>query len=153
VLIPQGSRLVGRYDSQIAYGQERVLVVWERILFPDGSSIALKGMPGTDSVGQGGSADQVDNHYGRLLGGVILSSILGVGAQVAYGPSVNTADPSVGQLAMQGMATNVNQVGQQITRKNLNIQPTLVIRPGYLFNVLVTRDLVLPVYAVGGEPQ
>jgi type IV secretion system protein VirB10 len=149
VLIPQGSRLVGRYDSQIAYGQERVLVVWERILFPDGSSLAIKGMPGTDSLGQGGSADQVDNHYGRLLGGVILSSILGVGAQVAYGPSINTVDPSVGQLAMQGMAANVNQVGQQITRKNLNIQPTLVIRPGYLFNVLVTRDLVLPVYASG----
>jgi type IV secretion system protein VirB10 len=153
VLIPQGSRLVGRYDSQIAYGQERVLVVWERILFPDGSSLALKGMPGTDSVGQGGSADQVDNHYGRLLGGVILSSILGVGAQVAYGPRVNTADPSIGQLAMEGVAGNVNQVGQQITRKNLNLQPTLVIRPGYLFNVLVTRDLVLPVYARGGPQQ
>jgi type IV secretory pathway VirB10-like protein len=152
VLIPQGSRLVGRYDSQIAYGQERVLVVWERILFPDGSSLALKGMPGTDSVGQSGSADQVDNHYGRLLAGVILSSILGVGAQVAYGPSVNTADPSVGQLALQGMAGNINQAGQQITRKNLNIQPTLVIRPGYLFNVLVTRDLVLPVYGQEGQP-
>jgi type IV secretory pathway VirB10-like protein len=148
VLIPQGSRLVGRYDSQITYGQERVLVVWERILFPDGSSLALKGMPGTDSVGQGGSADQVDNHYGRLLGGVLLSSLLGVGAQVAYGPSVNTVDPSIGQLALQGMAGNINQAGQQITRKNLNIQPTLVIRPGYLFNVLVTRDLVLPVYSL-----
>ncbi len=86
-----------------------------------------------------------------MLGGVILSSILGVGAQVAYGPSVNTVDPSIGQLAMQGTAANSNQVGQQITRKNLNIQSTLVIRPGYLFNVLVTRDLVLPVYAVGGE--
>lgn len=146
VLIPQGSRLVGRYDSQVAYGQERVLVVWERLLFPDGSSLALKGMPGTDSIGQGGSADQVDNHYGKLLGGVILSSILGVGAQVAYGPRVNTADPSIGQLAMEGVAGNVNQVGQQITRKNLAVQPTLVIRPGYLFNVLVTRDLVLPVY-------
>jgi type IV secretion system protein VirB10 len=152
VLIPQGSRLVGRYDSQVAYGQERVLVVWERILFPDGSSLALKGMPGTDNLGQGGAADQVDNHYGKLLGGVILSSILGVGAQVAYGPNVNTADPSIGQLAMAGVAGNVNQVGQQITRKNLNVQPTLVIRPGYLFNVLVTRDLVLPVYASGEKP-
>ncbi|HYQ92337.1 MAG TPA: TrbI/VirB10 family protein [Candidatus Competibacteraceae bacterium] len=152
VLIPQGSRLVGRYDSQIAYGQERVLVVWERILFPDGSSLAIKGMPGVDGIGQGGASDEVDNHYGKLLGGVILSSILGVGAQVAYGPKVNTSDPSIGQLAMEGVAGNVNQVGQQITRKNLNVQPTLVIRPGYLFNVLVTRDLVLPVYASHG-PQ
>ena len=131
---------------------KRVLVVWERILFPDGSSLAIKGMPGVDGIGQGGASDEVDNHYGKLLGGVILSSILGVGAQVAYGPKVNTSDPSIGQLAMEGVAGNVNQVGQQITRKNLNVQPTLVIRPGYLFNVLVTRDLVLPVYASHG-PQ
>ena len=153
VLIPQGSRLMGRYDSRIAYGQERVLVVWERILFPDGSSLMLKGMPGTDSIGQGGSADEVDNHYGKLLGGVILSSILGVGAQAAYGPRMNTGDPTLGQLAMEGIAGNVNQAGQQITRKNLNIQPTLVIRPGYLFNVLVTRDLVLPPYPDAERPE
>jgi type IV secretion system protein VirB10 len=152
VLIPQGSRLVGRYDSQIAYGQERALVVWERILFPDGSSLALKGMPGTDSIGQAGAEDQVDNHYGKLFVGVVLSSILSVGAQVAAGGSnVNNSDPSVAQLAVEGVAGNANQVGQQITRKNLNVQPTLVIRPGYLFNVLVSRDLVLPIYASGKQ--
>ena len=152
VLIPQGSRLVGRYDSQIAYGQERVLVVWDRLLFPDGSSLAIQGMPGTDQVGQGGAADQVDHHYGRLLAGVVLGSLLGVGAQVAYGPNVGTVNPSVGQLAIQGMAANLNQVGQQLTRKDLAVQPTLVIRPGYLFNVLVNRDLVLPVYGPGEPP-
>ncbi len=152
VLIPQGSRLVGRYDSQIAYGQERALVVWERILFPDGSSLALKGMPGTDSIGQAGAEDQVDNHYGKLFVGVILGSILSVGAQVAAGGSnVNNSNPSLTQLSVEGVASNVNQVGQQITRKNLNVQPTLVIRQGYLFNVLVNRDMVLPEYAGGAR--
>jgi type IV secretory pathway VirB10-like protein len=148
VLIPQGSRLVGRYQSEIAYGQRRVLVVWDRLLFPDGSSLPIQGMPGTDAVGAGGFEDEVDYHLWRLLGGVLLGSILGAGAQAAYGP-YTTVNPDIGSLVIQGAARDINQAGSQITRKNLNVQPTLVIRPGYLFNVFVTQDMVLPVYRGG----
>ena len=94
LLVPQGTRVLGSYDSRIVYGQERVLVVWTRLVFPNGDSISLEGMPGVDLSGYAGLSDQVDNHYLRLLSGVVFSSLLGAAAQVAEGPTYNTQDPS-----------------------------------------------------------
>lgn len=142
-LIPVGTKVLGTYDSKIVYGQERVLIIWTRLVFPNGNSISLEGMPGVDLSGYAGLSDQVDNHYGKLITGVLLSSVLGATAQVADGRTFNSADPSYSELALQGVARNTNQVGQQLTRKNLNIQPTLIIRPGFRFNVFVHKDMVL----------
>jgi type IV secretion system protein TrbI len=147
VLIPQGARLIGEYSSEVAYGQRRVLVVWNRLIYPNGATLALQGMPGTDGIGQAGLGDQVDNHYGRVFGGALLISMLGVAGQLSQpqNTSVLTA-PSAGQQATAAAATEMNNVGTQMLQKNLNIQPTLVIRPGELFNVLVTRTMILPPY-------
>ncbi len=147
LLIPQGTKVIGKYDSRIVYGQERVLIVWTRLIFPNGSSISLEGMPGVDMSGFAGLTDEVDNHYGKILGGVVISSLLGAGAQMAEGSRYNSVNPEFGQLAAQGAAREINQVGQEITRKNLNIQPTLVITPGYRFNIMVNKDMLLKPYA------
>lgn len=145
-LIPQGAKLIGIYDSQVAYGQERVLVVWKRIIFPNGQSMDLQGMPGVDMSGYAGFYDQVNNHYGKIFGSVILMSVLGAGAQLAQ-PQNNTnpfAAPTVGQTLAQSLGTNLANTGTMITGKNINIQPTLQIRPGYEFNISVTKDMVFP---------
>ncbi len=144
LLIPQGTKLLGEYDSRIAYGQERVLVVWTRLVFPNGASISLEGMPGVDLSGYAGLTDQVNNHYARLLTGVIFTSLLGAAAQTAHGS--NRLEPDFSELAIQGGADNLNQAGQQITRKNLQIQPTLEIRPAFRVNVFVNKDIVLIPY-------
>jgi len=145
LLLPQGTKVVGEYDSRIVYGQERVLIVWTRLLFPNGRSISLEGMPGIDLSGYAGLSERVNNHYLRLLSGVLLGSLLGAGAQVAQGDS-QTINPSFEQLALQGAAQNINQAGQQITRKNLNVQPTLEISPGHRFNIFLTKDVILEKY-------
>ena len=144
LLIPQGTKAIGTYDSRIAYGQSRVLVVWTRLLRPDGSWVSLEGMPGTDLSGYAGLTGHVDNHYGRLVSGVVLGSIIGAGAQVGAG--ANNQNPSFSALAVQGAAENINQAGQQITRKNLQIQPTIEVRPGSRLNIFATKDLILPPY-------
>jgi len=145
LLIPQGTKVIGEYDSRISYGQERVLVVWTRLIMPNGTSLSLDGMPGVDLTGYAGLYEKVNNHYLRLLGGVVFGSILGASAQMAYG-SNRSIDPTFEELALQGMAQNINQAGQQITRKNLNIQPTLEVSPGQRFNVFVTKDVILKPY-------
>lgn len=145
LLIPQGAKVIGEYDSRISYGQERVLVVWIRLVLPNGKSISLEGMPGVDLSGYAGLKERVNNHYGKLLSGVVFGSLLGAGAQVAQG-SRQSVDPSFGQLALEGTAQNINQAGQQITRKNLNIQPTIEISPGQRFNIFVTKDAVFERY-------
>lgn len=145
LLIPQGTKVIGEYDSRVSYGQERVLIVWTRLIFPNGKSLNLEGMPGIDLSGYAGLTDQVNNHYGKILTGVIFGSMLGAGAQVAHG-SNRTVNPEFGQLALEGAAQNINEAGQEITRKNLNIQPTLEIRPGFRFNVFVTKDITLEPY-------
>ena len=147
LLIPQGTKVIGQYDSRIVYGQSRVLVVWTRLIMPDGSSINLEGMPGADLSGYAGFHDDVDNHYLRLLGGVVMGSLLGASLQIAQG-EVDGDDPTFAELAAQGAALNINSAGQAITQKNLNIQPTLVINPGYRFNIYVTKDVVLRPYQV-----
>lgn len=143
LLVPQGAKVIGQYDSRVVYGQDRVLVVWTRIGFPDGSAVSLDGMPGMDVSGYAGLSDKVNHHFLRLLTGVVLGSVIGAGAQVAQGDT-GTLNPSFPQLALQGAAQNINQAGQRITEKNLSIQPTIEVRPGHRFSVFVTKDVVLP---------
>lgn len=114
-------------------------------MFPNGRSISIEGMPGVDMSGHAGLSDKVNNHYVKLLTGVVLGSFLGAGAQIAEG-GTSAADPTFGQLAAEGVAKNINEAGQQITRKNLSIQPTIEITPGLRFNVFVTKDIVLEPY-------
>ena len=142
LLLPQGTKVIGTYDSRIAYGQSRVLVVWTRLLRPDGSTLSLDGMPGIDLSGYAGLTGHVNNHYLRLLAGVVLGSVLGASAQIAVG--ANSQNPSFAQLAIQGAGQNINEAGQQITRKNLNIQPTIEVPPGGRLNIFATKDLILP---------
>jgi type IV secretory pathway VirB10-like protein len=145
LLLPQGTKAIGTYDSRVAYGQERVLVVWTRLLRPDGSTLSLDGMPGVDLSGYAGLTGHVNNHYLRLLGGVVLGSLIGASAQIAVG--ANSQNPSFAQLAIQGAGQNINEAGQQITRKNLNIQPTIEVPPGGRLNIFATKDLILPPWA------
>jgi len=148
VLIPQGTRLIGEYSSEVAYGQSRVLVAWSRLIYPNGATIDLRGMEGTDGKGQAGFHDQVDNHYVRVFGSAILMSLLGVGAQLSQPQNAGALNtPSASQQAAAALAQQMNNVGTNLLNRNLNIQPTLIIRPGYAFNVLVNRTMILPPYA------
>jgi type IV secretion system protein TrbI len=149
LLIPQGSRLLAAYDSMVVWGQERVLVCWNRLLRPDGSSISLACMPGTDLAGYSGFADRVDDHWSRIIAGALLSSFLAATAQRSQG-DVTGYQPTVSQLWAGNAAGQINQAGQQITAKNLQIQPTLTVRPGFSVNVLVTRDIVIEPYGPKG---
>ena len=145
LLIPQGSRLIGRYDSQVAYGQQRVLLVWMRLILPDTSSIALDRLPGVDPGGYAGLEDDVDWHWGRILGGVALSTLLGVSAEMAVSDTGDSNGSVV--LALRNSAQDsVNQVGQEVTRRNLSVQPTLTVRPGFPMRVMVNKDLLLRPY-------
>jgi len=146
LLVPQGSKISGIYDSQVAYGQDRVLVAWKRIIFPNGQSIDLGGMPGADLSGYAGFNDQVDNHYKKIFGSIVLMSVLGAGAQLSQAQSNNNSlqAPTVGQTIAQSLGTNIAATGTMITAKNINIQPTLKIRQGYEFNITVTKDMVFP---------
>ncbi len=148
LLIPQGSRLVGLYDSHVAYGQRRILLAWNRIIYPDGSSFNLKGMPGADKSGYAGFSDQVDNHYLRIFGSAALMSLISAGVQLSQpansGSGNNSNTPSVSQTVGAALGQQIGQTAMSITQKNLAIQPTLEVRPGYLFNVMVTADMILP---------
>ena len=145
LLIPQGSRLIGRYDSQVAFGQRRVLLVWTRLILPDTSSIALDRLPGIDPAGYAGLEDGVDWHWDRILAGAALSTLLGVGAELAA-PSNSSSTGGVTVAVRQSGQDTVNQVGQEITKRNVSIQPTLTIRPGFAMRVMVNKDLVLRPY-------
>jgi len=141
-LIPQGARLIGIYDSQVAFGQSRVLLVWTRLIMPNGRSIVLERQPGADTAGYAGLEDEVDNHWGELFKAAALSTLLGVGTEL--GSSGNDSD--IIQALRRGAGDSLNQTGQQVVRRNLNIQPTLTIRPGFPVRVIVNRDLVLEPY-------
>jgi type IV secretory pathway VirB10-like protein len=150
-LIPQGSRLVGRYDSQVAFGQRRVLVVWDRVLFPDGSSLSLAGMPGTDGAGYAGFGDKVNNHTMRTFGAAVLVSLVSAAAQLSQpetrSNSGNSLTASNQEIAAAALGQQINQFGMSVAQKHLNVQPTLIIRPGYRFAIMVTRDLPLSAYS------
>jgi type IV secretion system protein VirB10 len=143
LLIPQGARLVGTYDSRVAYGQNGVQVVWDRIIFPDGSSIALAGMPGQDAHGYSGLRQSVDNHYKRVIGFAALTSLFSAGFALSQSRSGSILQyPSVGETVGGAVGTEVTQLGTEITRRNLNVQPTIKIPAGYRFNVRVNRDIL-----------
>lgn len=156
LLIPQGSRLIGRYDSQVSFGQRRVLLVWTRLILPDTSSIALDRLPGIDPAGYAGLEDGVDWHWDRILAGAALSTLLGVGAELAA-PDRSAVDGKVIVAVRQGAQDTVNQVGQEMTKRNMSIQPTLTIRPGFPMRVMVSKDLILrpyqPLFFVRGSSQ
>ena len=146
LLIPQGARLIGIYDSQVAFGQSRVLLVWTRLIMPNGRSIVLERQQGADTVGgYAGLEDEVDNHWGELFKAALLSTILGVGAELGSGAD-NGSNTDIIQALRQSAANSLNQTGQKVVRRNLNIQPTLTIRPGFPVRVIVNRDLLLEPY-------
>ena len=144
LLIPQGARLIGIYDNQVAYGQSRALLVWTRLIMPNGRSIILERQPGADTGGYAGLQDEVDHHRGELFKAALLSTLLSVGTEL--GSNAANGDSSVLQALRRGAGDSLNQTGQQIVRRNLNIQPTLTIRPGFPVRVIVNRDLVLEPY-------
>ncbi len=142
LLIPQGSRILGRYNSQVSYGQSRVQVMWNRIILPDTSSLTLDNLVGTDAAGYAGLEDDVDWHWGRILAGAALTTLLGAGAELAA-PENQQDGNRIIIAGRDGLQDSVNQVGQEMTRRNMNIQPTLTARPGLPVRIIVNRDLVL----------
>jgi type IV secretion system protein VirB10 len=143
-LIPQGSRLIGRYSSDVAYGQSRVLIAWQRIVFPDGKAMDIGSMPGADAAGYSGFKDQVNNHYLRVFASAFLMS--GVTAGVTYSQRQNQQGGTIGQPSAssalsEALGQQLGQVTAQLISNNMNIAPTLEIRPGYRFNVIVTKDM------------
>jgi len=144
LLIPQGTRLLGAYESDVMFGQSRVLIAWQRLIFPDGKALDLGSMPGADSAGYSGFKDQVNNHYVRLFGNAFLMS--GVTAAVTLSQDRNSSSNNNNQRASDALSESMGQVFgnaiAQLISKNLNIAPTLEVRPGYRFNVIVTKDLV-----------
>jgi type IV secretion system protein TrbI len=142
LLIPQGARLIGQYDSQVAFGQSRVLLVWTRLIMPNGKSIVLERQPGADTSGYSGLEDEVDNHWGVLFKAAVLSTLLSVGSEAGTSGNEN----NLVQAIRRGGSQSFNQVGQRVVSRNLDIQPTLTIRPGFPVRVIVNRDLVLAPY-------
>lgn len=141
LLVPQGARLIGKYDSVVAFGQRRALVIWQRLILPNGSSVRLDNMPATDTAGYAGLADRVDFHTWTLLKGVAIATMLGVGSELSI-----SGGSDLVQAIRQSAQMNVARAGDQITQRNLDVQPTVTIRPGAPVRVLVTRDLILAPY-------
>jgi type IV secretion system protein VirB10 len=139
VLIPQGARLIGSYDSKADYGQRRALLVWKRIVFPDASSIRLDDMPASDQSGAAGVADRVDFHGRRLVEGIALSTLLAVGTELGIGGE----DDSLLGAARRSAQRSSARAGEQLTERNLDIRPTVTVRPGWPVNALLHQDLVL----------
>ncbi|WP_375786961.1 TrbI/VirB10 family protein [Bradyrhizobium sp. Pha-3] len=146
LLVPQGARLIGIYDSQVAFGQSRVLLVWTRLIMPNGRSIVLERQQGADPAGYSGLQDEVDNHWGELFKAAALSTLLAVGTELGSGSDTNSNDSAIIQALRHGAADSLNQTGQQVVRRSLNVQPTLTVRPGFPVRIIVNRDLVLESY-------
>jgi type IV secretion system protein VirB10 len=144
VLIPQGARLIGKYDSQVGYGQTRVLVVWTRLIFPSGRSVELGAMTGADATGAAGLSDQVDAHLPRLARAIGLSTLISIGASAAQNSQARGSDNLILQDAAGGVAGQASQTGQRLVDRDLQRAPTLRIRPGYPVRVMVDKDLILP---------
>jgi type IV secretion system protein VirB10 len=142
LLVPQGSKLIGTYDSQLVFGQSRVFLAWTRLILPNGKSLDLPREPGADAAGYAGLQDGVDHHWRELFGAALLSTILSIGTQAG----ASDTDSALIQALRQGAAGSLNQAGEQVISKTLSLAPTLTIRPGFPLRVLVTRDLVLEPY-------
>ena len=145
LLIPQGSRLLGRYESDIKAGQSRALVVWNRLIRPDGSSLVIENLPGVDRMGQAGLRDRVDRHRGSLFGAAILSSVLSVASELG-----SDEDDRITEALRDGGQSTINQAGQKAVTQALSRKPTHRVRPGWRLGVIVNRDLVLLPYNQGG---
>lgn len=144
LLIPQGSRLIGEYDSQVSFGQNRVLLAWDRLILPDGRSIQLDRLPGADASGYSGLQDRVNQHWGGMLRAALISTLLSVGTEVG-----NSDDDDLVRALRQGTSESIGRTGQDLVRRQMNVQPTLTIRPGFQLRVIVIRDIVM-VPADGG---
>lgn len=145
VLIPQGSRLIGRYDSVVAYGQSRALIVWNRIIMPNGSSIRIENLPGVDGRGNAGLKDRVDNHALRIFSAAALSSLISIGSELSADD-----DENIARALRDAAQDGASRVGDEVVRRQLAVQPTITIRPGWRFRILVHQDLILTPY---GDPQ
>jgi type IV secretion system protein VirB10 len=145
MLIPQGTRIIGVYDSRITYGQKRVSVVWNRLVYPDGSSLNIAGSPGTDMAGYSGIRGRVNNHYGQLLSAALFTSFFTAAIDIASGGSVGNSNSneskSAKDILAETTATTIAGVGARLAERALDIQPTIVIKPGTRFNVMVTQDV------------
>lgn len=141
ILIPQGTRVIGTYDSSVTFGQERLLVVWQRLIFPDGKSIGLDNMQGVDLSGKAGITGEIDNHFGTLLKGVVLSSIMG-----SAGAIVTDRKNDWRGAAAEGAGEQIVNIGNTFAEKSLSRQPTISIEPGERFNIMVHSDLILEPY-------
>ena len=146
LLVPQGAKLFGRYDSNVAFGQRRALVVWTDIIFPNGATLQIGGMAGTDAQGYGGFEDKVNNHYLRIFGSAILVAAIGAGVDMAIPEDRNAlgSENSAENAARRSFAETFGRVAERTISKNIDVQPTLEIRPGYKFNILVDQDIVFP---------
>lgn len=141
LLIPQGSKLNGTYSSNVLFGQDRVMVAWQRIIYPDGKALDIGSMPGTDSAGYGGLHDTVNNHYLRIFGSAVLLS--GVTAGISYSQNRHRDDDKSASSALsEALGQQLGQTTMQLLNKNMNISPTIEIRPGYRFNIVVTKDMI-----------
>lgn len=138
LLIPQGSRLIGDYDAEIASGQKRVLLAWNRLILPGGRSILLERQPAADPSGYAGLEDGVDFHWGGVLRAALVSTMLGIGSEVGSG-----GDSDLERAIRRGAQDSANRAGEQVVSRELNIRPTLTIRPGFSVRVLVTRDIII----------
>ncbi len=143
LLIPQGARLIGQYDAQVAFGQSRALLVWNRIVMPNGRSIVLERQPGADPQGYAGLQDQVDNHWGALFKAALLSTILSVGSEAGSSNDENSLVDAI----RRGASDSISQTGRQVVGRSLQVQPTITVRPGFPVRVIVTRDLVMEPYS------
>lgn len=141
LLIPQGVRLIGEYDSRVAFGQRRVLLVWTRMILPNGRSIVLERQPGADEAGYAGLEDNVDYHWGQLLRAAGLATILNIGLEFGQ-----DEDDEIAEAIRDGAQDTVGRGGDEIVRRQLTVPPTLTIRPGFPVRVMVTRDLILEPY-------
>lgn len=139
LLIPQGARLIGQYDAQTSYGQRRALLVWNRLILPNGRSIVLERQPGADPSGFAGLEDEVDNHWGDIFRAAAISTLLSIGSETGSGDD----ESDLIRAIRRGTSDSISQTGRQIVGRSLNIQPTLTVRPGFPVRVIITRDLVL----------
>jgi len=145
LLIPQGAKLFGRYDSKVSFGQERVLVVWTDLIFPNGSTLQIGGMAGTDAEGYGGFKDKVDRHLWRTFGSAALVAVIGTGIDMSLPESSSLAtQDTASDAARRNFAETFGRMAEQTISRNLNVQPTIMIRPGYRFNVMVDQDVIFP---------
>ncbi|MDK2756865.1 MAG: conjugal transfer protein TraI [Blastomonas fulva] len=144
LLIPQGSRLIGEYDSDVAAGQNRVLLAWDRLILPGGNSVALDRMPGADAGGMAGLEDRTNYHWGNMLKAALISTLLGAGTEL-----VASNDSDLVRALRFGTQDTVNQTGRQVVQRQLNVPPTLTVRPGFALRIIVTRDLILEPFDPG----